>query len=365
VFRDTARAKVAGDHNIQTAVEAIGVSLHHLSSADLSHRLRTLPPEFAAIGIDFNAAMDKLGAAMVVVRDGVSSIANTSSEIRDAVTDLSERSEAQALGLAHSSRSIVEMTSLMREGSSQVTRANGAMIEVRTEAEAGGGIVRRAINAMNGIDQASREIAEITTVIDGIAFQTNLLALNAGVEAARAGEAGKGFAVVANEVRALALRATSAAQDIKTRIGSAANHVSQGVTLVNETGHSLERIIERVGHVSSAIETMAQTAAKQSQAMELVNGQINDMEKSTQQNAAMVEQTTAATNLMADEARKLGGAVAAFTVSGQTAPPASGRHQPQLPARQPTGHARAQLAPRPMARTAISAAPAHDDWSEF
>jgi methyl-accepting chemotaxis protein len=365
VFRDTARAKVAGDHNIQAAVEAIGVSLHHLSSADLSHRLRTLPPEFAAIGVDFNAAMDKLGAAMVVVRDGVSSIANTSSEIRDAVTDLSERSEAQALGLAHSSRSIVEMTSLMREGGSQVTRANGAMIEVRTEAEAGGGIVRRAINAMNGIDQASREIAEITTVIDGIAFQTNLLALNAGVEAARAGEAGKGFAVVANEVRALALRATSAAQDIKTRIGSAANHVSQGVTLVNETGHSLERIIERVGHVSSAIETMAQTAAKQSQAMELVNGQINDMEKSTQQNAAMVEQTTAATNLMADEARKLGGAVAAFTVSGQTAPPASGRLQPQLPARQPAGHARAQLAPRPMARTAISAAPAHDDWSEF
>jgi methyl-accepting chemotaxis protein len=350
VFRDAARAKVAADRNIQTAVAAIGASLHHLSDADLNHRMGGLPSEFAGLGVDFNAAMDKLGAAMLVVRDGVGSIAMTSSEIRDAVNDLSQRSEHQALGLANSSRSILEITDLMRDGSAQVTKANAAMIEARAEAEAGGGIVRRAIEAMNGIDQASREIAEITTLIDGIAFQTNLLALNAGVEAARAGEAGKGFAVVASEVRALALRATSAAQDIKVRIGSAATHVGQGVTLVDETGHSLERIIERVGHVSGAIETIAQSVTSQSQAMEAVNRLIIEMDKSTQQNAAMVEQTTAATNLMAEEARKLGNAVAAFSVDG--AAPAR-TPVPQMP--------RAKPAPRVAGANALAV----NDWSEF
>jgi methyl-accepting chemotaxis protein len=363
VFRDAARAKVVAERNIQTAVEAIGVSLHHLSSADLSHRLDALPPEFAAIGVDFNAAMEKLAAAMVVVRDGVGSISATSGEIREAVTELSQRSEQQAQGLANSSRSIEEITGLMREGSAQVDRANSAMTQARGEAETGGDVVRRAIEAMHGIDQASREIAEITTLIDGIAFQTNLLALNAGVEAARAGEAGKGFAVVASEVRALAQRATAAAQDIKVRIGSAATHVGQGVSLVNETGHSLERIIERVGHVSGAIEMIASSVARQSQAMEAVNRLIVEMDKATQQNAAMVEETTAATNLMADEAHKLGNAVAAFTVGG----PGGSRPAPRRQSRQP----QPKPAPRPVsaARAAIkstgSAAPATDDWSEF
>ncbi len=361
VFRDAAHAKVAADRNIQTAVDAIGVSLRHLSSADLSHRLNALPLEFAAIGVDFNAAMDKLGAAMVVVRDGVGSISNTSGEIRDAVTELSQRSEQQALGLANSSRSIEEITGLMREGNAHVTRANSAMIDARNEAETGGDVVRRAIEAMNGIDQASREIADITTVIDGIAFQTNLLALNAGVEAARAGEAGKGFAVVASEVRALALRATTAAQDIKVRIGAAAAHVSQGVSLIDETGHSLERIIERVGHVSGAIETIADTVARQSQAMEAVNRLIIDMDKSTQQNAAMVEQTTAATNLMADEAHKLGTAVAAFTVNSHAPQQSPARHAP----RTAVVAVRSQPAPRPVARSMGSAALVTDDWSEF
>ena len=356
VFRDAARDKVAADRNIQTAVDALGASLHHLSAADLSHRLGGLPSEFAGLGVDFNAAMEKLGAAMLVVRDGVGSISSTSGEIRDAVVELSQRSEQQALGLANSSRSIEEITGLMREGSAQVTRANGAMIEARGEAEAGGDVVRRAIEAMNGIDQASREIAEITTLIDGIAFQTNLLALNAGVEAARAGEAGKGFAVVAMEVRALAQRATAAAQDIKVRIGSAATHVSQGVALVDATGHSLERIIDRVGHVSGAIETIAETVASQSRAMEAVNRLIIDMDKATQQNAAMVEETTAATNLMADEARKLGSAVAAFTVDGRA---------PQPVARPAPRAARSVPAPRPALRTTSSAALAVDDWSEF
>jgi len=160
-------------------------------------------------------------------------------------------------------------------------------------------------------------------------------------------------------VRALAQRATAAAQDIKVRIASAASHVRQGVELVDETGHSLERIIERVGHVSGAIEMIAETASRQSHAMDTVNRLILDMDRSTQQNAAMVEETTAATNLMADEARKLGEAVAAFTVSSESTRVAHVRGRgPRAVA--PPAARRALLPPR-----AASAAVAVDDWSEF
>lgn len=152
VFRDAARAKVEADRDLQTALDAIGQSLHHLSDADLSHRLAGLPAEFAGLGADFNAAMDKLAAAMRVVHDGVGSITGSSGEIRDAVVNLSQRSELQAQNLANSSRSLAEITELMREGRAQVTRANAAMTDARGEAEAGGGVVRRAIEAMNGID---------------------------------------------------------------------------------------------------------------------------------------------------------------------------------------------------------------------
>lgn len=355
VFRDAAHAKLAAERNIQTAVAAIGASLNRLSAADLSQRLNDLPDEFAGLAQDFNAAMDKLGAAMVVVRDGVRSIGTSSGEIRDAVGDLSQRSEQQAMNIGHASRSVDEISTLMRNGTAEVARATAAMGEARGEAEAGGDVVRRAIEAMNAIDQASREIADITSLIDGIAFQTNLLALNAGVEAARAGEAGKGFAVVASEVRALAQRSTSAAQDIKSRIASATGHIRQGVALVDETGHALERIIDRVGHVSGAIETMAGTAARQAQAIDQVNRLIVDMDKATQANAAMVEQTTAATNLMADEAHKLGDAVAAFTVSGEAGRYARGRKS-----------ANAAPAPRAIAMPASHGSLALDtDWSEF
>jgi len=367
VFRDAALAKLESERNIKTAVAAIGESLHHLSDADLTHRLRELPPEFTAIAVDFNAAMDRLAAALRVVRDGVGSINSSSSEIRDAVTDLSQRSEQQALNLSTSARSIDQINTLMQEGASLVSRATGSMKEARQEAENGGDIVRRAIVAMNGIDQASREIAEITTLIDGIAFQTNLLALNAGVEAARAGEAGKGFAVVASEVRALAQRATDAARDIKLRIDSAASHVGQGVGLVDETGHALERIIERVSHVSEAIGTIAETSRRQASAMDEVAQLISDMDRTTQQNAAMVEQTTAATNIMAEEADKLDQAVAAFTIANDAgSSSARARHADRRAA-----GAVALARPRPVVAAGrapvarVAGANALDDWSEF
>ncbi|MGC4090169.1 MAG: methyl-accepting chemotaxis protein [Polyangiaceae bacterium] len=209
---------------------------------------------------------------------------------------------------------MTDITRKVSESAAIAADASKSMVEARNEAEQGGSVVRKAIEAMYGIEKASSEIVDIITVIDGIAFQTNLLALNAGVEAARAGDAGKGFAVVASEVRALAQRAADAASDVKTKITSTAGHVTAGVELVNETGGSLDRIIQRVSSVSELIEAMAEAAEQQSSGLREVNSAISSMDMMTQQNAAMVEETTAATELLAKEAEELFRAFSAFRV---------------------------------------------------
>jgi methyl-accepting chemotaxis protein len=237
------------------------------------------------------------------------------------------------------------------------------MTEARGEAEQGGEIVQRAIEAMNGIDQATGEIAEIITVIDGIAFQTNLLALNAGVEAARAGDAGKGFAVVASEVRALAQRAADAASDVKSRILAATDHVTSGVELVNDTGGSLTRIIERVSSVSESIENMAKTAEQQSTGLLKVNEAITAMDSMTQQNAAMVEETTAATEMLAREAQQLFEAFSIFKVDDSAPVPMRATAPTPLPAPRARSAPKPAAAPPVMGNLAVQANA--DDWSEF
>jgi methyl-accepting chemotaxis protein len=180
-------------------------------------------------------------------------------------------------------------------------------------------VVGRAIAAMSDVDQASREIAEIITLIDGIAFQTNLLALNAGVEAARAGEAGKGFAVVASEVRALAQRSAEAAQEIKARVGAVTEHVRSGSELVHDTGESLQRIIAKVSGVGGVISAISETATQQSTGLSQINQAIASMDGMTQQNAAMVEETTAATESLAREVNMLAQSFASFRIEGDMA----------------------------------------------
>jgi methyl-accepting chemotaxis protein len=253
---------------------------------------------------------------------------------------------------------------------------SGSMVEARGEAENGGLVVSKAIEAMDNVERASVEISQITTMIDGIAFQTNLLALNAGVEAARAGEAGKGFAVVASEVRALAQRATEAANAIKQRVDAVTSHVRSGVSLVNETGSALETIIGRVGAVTASISTIAETAGEQSLALRKINEAIGAMDQMTQQNAAMVEETNAATKNLTQEATQLSKAFASFRISDR---PDGGRgamgyaniapapvyaqpvHAPI--AVQPVA---VQRLPAPRSAPAISGNLAMDeDWSDF
>ena len=260
---------------------------------------------------------------------------------------------------------MTEITKTMQQSAQVTISANAGMADARREAEQGGAVVHKAIEAMNGIDQASKEIAEIITVIDGIAFQTNLLALNAGVEAARAGDAGRGFAVVASEVRALAQRAADAATDVKGRILSASNHVNVGVELVDETGRSLARIIERVSSVSEAISAMTESAERQTLSLRQVNAAIGEIDSVTQENAAMVEETTAAAQTLATEAEQLAQAFATFKVDASDAPLTRSAPPPRRMASAYAEPAPYRAPVRQMKPVVSNLAAATDDWSEF
>jgi methyl-accepting chemotaxis protein len=319
VFRDAAIERQRAVAEREEAVARIGRHLAAVAQSDLTVRLTDMPPAFQSLADDFNGAMERLSGAMGAVNESIGAINLTSSEIEHAMTDLASRSEDQASRLQLSSSTMASLTANIEENANLAVGVSGSMREAREEAESGGEVVGRAIQAMGKIETASEEISEITAMIDNIAFQTNLLALNAGVEAARAGEAGKGFSVVASEVRALSMRATEAASEIKKRVEAVGGHVQTGVSLVHETGSALETIIARVGEVTEAVSRIAEAVSEQSVALRRVNETIGAMDKMTQQNAAMVEQTNAATKNLNHEARQLASTFAGFRI-GEAAP---------------------------------------------
>jgi methyl-accepting chemotaxis protein len=318
VFRDAAIEREQAVAEREEAVARIGRTLAAVADSDLTVRLTDMPPAFAALARDFNGAMERLSQAMGAVNDSIGSINLTSNEIEHAMTDLASRSEDQAARLQLSSSTMASLSANIEQNAKLAVGVSGSMREARAEAETGGEVVGRAIQAMGKIETASVEISEITAMIDNIAFQTNLLALNAGVEAARAGEAGKGFSVVASEVRALSMRATEAASEIKSRVEAVGGHVQTGVSLVNETGSALEAIIARVGEVTQAVTSIADAVSEQSIALRKVSETIGAMDKMTQQNAAMVEETNAATKNLNHEARQLAATFAGFRIGGGT-----------------------------------------------
>jgi methyl-accepting chemotaxis protein len=252
----------------------------------------------------------------------------------------------------------------VRNSAEGAGRANVAVGEARIEAQRSGEVLRRAIEAMAGIERSSAEISDIITVIDGIAFQTNLLALNAGVEAARAGDAGRGFAVVASEVRALAQRSADAAKDVKSRITASSQHVDAGVKLVSETDHALNSIITRIANISTLVSGIALSAEQQASSIQQLNTAVAEMDGVTQQNAAMVEEATAAARSLAAEADALAERVARFTIDGAPKPlattrPAAAVHR--LPSFSAESGRRARRAGTG-GKTALAVA---DDWASF
>lgn len=337
IFRDQlAAAEKAKEVQTALIVDSIGNGLDALARGDLSTRVEAgLTGPFAKLESDFNRAVGELGSAMRAVTTATHNINTGAGEIRQASNDLAHRTEAQAAQNEETAAAMAQITTAVRETANGASRAGAMIGETRVEAEQSSEVVRRAVSAMGDIEKSSSEISEIIAVIDGIAYQTNLLALNAGVEAARAGEAGKGFAVVATEVRALAQRSADAATDVKARITASTAQVDNGVALVLETGRTLERIVERVSEVSALVTTIADAAERQASTLQQVNTAVSGIDLVTQQNAAMVEEATAAASSLAGEADALAREVAHFRLGDEKrahrAPAASA--DPQLRAR--------------------------------
>jgi methyl-accepting chemotaxis protein len=231
---------------------------------------------------------------------------------------LSHRTQEQASALEETASSMEEITSTVKQNADNAYQANQLAANARTQAEQGGAVVSKAVAAMAAINHSSKKIADIISVIDGIAFQTNLLALNAAVEAARAGEQGRGFAVVADEVRKLAQRSAEAAKEIKTLIGDSVEKVEGGTRLVDETGQVLTEIVTAVKKVSDIVAEIAAASQEQSTGIEHVNKAVMQMDEMTQQNAALVEEAAAASESVDAQAQSLQQLVAFFKVEAQT-----------------------------------------------
>jgi len=391
VFRDTALAKQQADREQEAVVAALSTGLTMLADQHLEHRINDdFPQSYLALRDDFNRALLALCKAMGSVRVGAGNLLNSISEIRSASDDLARRNEQQAASLEETSAAMSEVTGSVQATAEGAASVLMAMELAQQEATEGGEVVREAVAAMAAIEQSTASITLITDLIDGIAFQTNLLALNAGVEAARAGDAGRGFAVVANEVRALAQRSADAAKDIKGLIAASTGQVATGVALVGQTGDKLGKIVARVDDITGLIHEIAGAAGRQAINLQQVNDAVGEMDKMTQRNAAMVEQTTAATRSLAEEAGQLHSLVTGFHTgdantrpahvvnpqllrrssiggsgSGGSAFGSSGKAPARDRAPAPAPRRAAPSPPQTRGNLALAAPDGGEDWSEF
>jgi len=260
----------------------------------------------------FNAAVSNLRDLIGETRNSADGIRSGSSEIAQATDDLARRTEQQAASLEETSAAVVSLNTAVKDTANSAKETNVTVAEALDDARAGGDVLNETQAAMTQIEASSKEMSKIISTIDEIAFQTNLLALNAGVEAARAGEAGKGFAVVASEVRTLAQRSAEAAKSIKSLIGTSSSHVASGVQLVQNTSDVLMRTIHAFGQVSQRVNAIAEATETQANSIAEINTAIGYLDEMTQQNAAMVEQSSAAAASLATEADSLSGHVSSF-----------------------------------------------------
>ena len=315
--RAKAEAAAAAAREQALVVSNLAEGLEKLALGDLTFRVSAeFPGEYKKLRDDFNTAITQLEGALRRISEATSGIQNGSKEISHAADDLSRRTEQQAAALEETAAALDEITATVRRTADGANHAREVVAGAKADATKSGEVVRGAVAAMNQIETSAKQISQIIGVIDEIAFQTNLLALNAGVEAARAGDAGRGFAVVASEVRALAQRSAEAAKEIKVLITASTTQVDQGVKLVGETGQSLERIVSQVNEINTVVVEIAASAQEEATGLNQVNGAINQMDQVTQQNAAMVEQSTAASHSLLHEANELVNLLGGFSVSG-------------------------------------------------
>ncbi|MEW5688064.1 MAG: methyl-accepting chemotaxis protein [Pseudomonadota bacterium] len=365
--RETAALAQASADEQARVVTSLAGGLERLAQGDLTVRInQAFPGDYEKLRNDFNEAVVTLEKAVSAIAGSTSSLRSGGNEIAQATDDLSRRTEQQAATLEQTAAALDEITATVQRSATGANQSRDAVAAAKAEAERSGDVVSRAVSSMNEIEKSAKEISQIIGVVDEIAFQTNLLALNAGVEAARAGDAGKGFAVVASEVRALAQRSAESAKQIKALISTSSSQVAEGVNLVGETGQALHRIITHVDEVSKLVSEIAASAKEEATGIAEVNTAVNQMDQVTQQNAAMVEETTAASRMLAGQTEELFGLVSRFQVSGGSAaaPAFSQATRADDAAFEPAPEPRAKAAPayRTAGATALAAT---DDWTEF
>ncbi len=353
--RENQRRMEQEAEKLRFATSTLGGGLKRLADGDVSFQLNEpFSEDYEPLRQDFNASLKQLGTTLSSVMQSVENIDNGTREISSGANDLSKRTEQQAASLEETAAALDEITVNVSTSSKRTEEARTVAILANQNAAKSAEVVSNAEEAMRRIEESSQQISNIIGVIDEIAFQTNLLALNAGVEAARAGEAGKGFAVVAQEVRELAQRSASAAKEIKGLIQNSSTEVDNGVRLVRDTGVALKAIGDYVSQINQLMDAIATSAREQSTGLAEVNTAVNQMDQTTQQNAAMVEESTAASAALAQEAARLRSLVTQFNLSGRATAAAPADRRPaatQAPVRR---------APAVQGNVAVK-----EEWSEF
>jgi methyl-accepting chemotaxis protein len=351
--------------------------MHQIAGGDLQHQPQVATGDQRSLNAALGEMMNNLRRTVGTIRQATDSIATASREIEAGNLDLSTRTESTASNLQSTASSVVHLNESVRQSADSAQQANQLASAAATAAQRGGDIMAGVVTNMTEISTASRKIGEIIGVIDGIAFQTNILALNAAVEAARAGEQGRGFAVVAGEVRSLAQRSAQAAREIKSLIGASSEKVDGGTRLVNDAGSAMQEIVGGVRRVTDIIGEISAAATEQSAGIGQVNGAVSELDRMTQQNAALVEESAAAASSMREQAGRLAEAVATFRLGNETGADAlSSAVAPvrmALPVKSAAKPAKAAApasratspAPVRAAQPAAAAAGGDDDWAAF
>ncbi|WP_426232922.1 methyl-accepting chemotaxis protein [Pararhizobium sp. DWP3-4] len=344
--------------------QELAAALQDLAGGNLDQHLdRQFIPALETLRLSFNDSIDKLKQAMRAVGANAQAITAGSSEIHNAAVDLSKRTEQQAASIEETAAALEEITTTVADSSRRAEEAGALVAQTKLGAERSSEVVRNAVKAMGEIENSSREISSIIGVIDEIAFQTNLLALNAGVEAARAGDAGKGFAVVAQEVRELAQRSAKAAKEIKSLITTSGDQVKTGVSLVGQAGKALEEILTQVHQINTNVTAIVEGAKEQATGLKEINQAVNTMDQGTQQNAAMVEQSTAASHALAKEADGLFGLLSQFKVGEASQGRLAAARQDAKPVASPARAMANRVAKAFSSNVAVAAN--RDSWEEF